>query len=265
MTHVLVKWLSEESWDVYPVRAIKTTNIALQLLSEDGIIKKLRGRLVVVDWAPSEQPAEAKLLDFGSQKAMELKRARLAKAATAKNRSADAPAGNHAELRNGSDCHCNSSERIRELEDQVRELEQKLQEANNNYDSLIMVKKSRKLVRKLESLLEQPMEPHVHAEKVNIGDGVLVEKTVLDRLHTHCHGLPTKFARNLVRHLFTEEELKGKSLYGRGSNKHKEVAVKEALDPVRLNAVIGYTCSKYSTSTVQLKSSLSSMLSREIK
>ncbi|KAL1479119.1 hypothetical protein MTO96_052127 [Rhipicephalus appendiculatus] len=98
MTHVLVKCLTEESWVVYPVRAIQTTNIAFRLLSEDGIIKKLRGRLVMVDWAPCEQPAEVKLLDFGSQKAMELKRARLAKAATANIRSADAPAGNHAEV-----------------------------------------------------------------------------------------------------------------------------------------------------------------------
>ncbi|KAL1473744.1 hypothetical protein MTO96_038497, partial [Rhipicephalus appendiculatus] len=95
MTHVLVKWLTEESWDVYPVRAIQTTNVAFGLLSEEGIIKKLRRRLVMVDWEPSQQPAEAKLLDFGSQNAMEHKRARLAKAATANSRSADAPAENH--------------------------------------------------------------------------------------------------------------------------------------------------------------------------
>ncbi|KAH7932761.1 hypothetical protein HPB49_002323 [Dermacentor silvarum] len=73
---------------------------------------------------------------------------------------------------------------------------------------------------------------------VNIGGGVLVERSVLDRLQAHCHGLPTKFARNLLRHVFEEAELQGKSLYGKGTNRHKEDTVKEGLDPVRLNAVI---------------------------
>ncbi|KAH6919466.1 hypothetical protein HPB50_029546 [Hyalomma asiaticum] len=100
---------------------------------------------------------------------------------------------------------------------------------------------------------------------VNIGSGVLVEQSVLDRLRAHCHGLPTKFARNLLRHIFSPEELQGKSLYGKGTNRHKDDPPKEGLDPVRLDAVIGYTCSNYPTTAVQLKSSLSSMLSREIK
>ncbi|KAH7953307.1 hypothetical protein HPB49_007015 [Dermacentor silvarum] len=74
---------------------------------------------------------------------------------------------------------------------------------------------------------------------VNIGDGVLAERSVLDRLQAHCHGLPTKFARNLLRHVFGEAKLQGKSLYGKGTNRHKEDTVKEGLDPVRLNAVYG--------------------------
>lgn len=36
-----------------------------------------------------------------------------------------------------------------------------------------------------------------------------------------------------------EAEVQGKSLYGKGSNRHKKDPVKEGLDPVHLNAVIG--------------------------
>ncbi|KAL3246055.1 hypothetical protein MRX96_057974 [Rhipicephalus microplus] len=91
-----------------------------------------------------------------------------------------------------------------------------------------------------------------------------LEKTLLERLHSHCNG-PTKFARHLLRGVFTLEEMRGKSLFGKGSNANKNAEVKEALDPVRVNAVIGYTCSKFVTSTLQLKNSLSSMLARELR
>ncbi|KAH8035379.1 hypothetical protein MRX96_032858 [Rhipicephalus microplus] len=158
MTHVLVKWITEESWDVYPVRAIKTTTVAFRLLSETKSIRKLRGTVVLVDWDDSQQPAEAKLLDFGTQKAMEQKRSRLAKAAvaTASSRTEETPAETQREPQNGSDCCCDLAVQVRVLEDRIQDLEQRLQEARKEYDSLTMVKKSRKLVRRLENLLEQP-------------------------------------------------------------------------------------------------------------
>nr|XP_037270694.1 uncharacterized protein LOC119162411 isoform X1 [Rhipicephalus microplus] len=101
-------------------------------------------------------------------------------------------------------------------------------------DSYDMVKKLRKILRKTE----KDPSPAVEAERVNIGGGVLVEKTLLERLHSHCNG-PTKFARHLLRGVFTLEEMRGKSLFGKGSNANKNAEVKEALDPVRVNAVIG--------------------------
>ncbi|KAH7978140.1 hypothetical protein HPB49_004606 [Dermacentor silvarum] len=270
MSHILVKWVTEDAWDVYPVRAIEKADIGFRLLTEEGSIRRLRGSIVTINWESGQQPADAELLDFGSQKGMERKRAQLAKAALANKTSEGAGARTHGE--EGSKCNCSASKRVLELEAQVKDLEERLQESNNNYESLTLVKKSRKLVQKLENLLDRPKKAEVEAEKarclvleVNIGGGVLVERSVLDRLQAHCHGLPTKFARNLLRHVFEEAELQGKSLYGKGTNRHKEDTVKEGLDPVRLNAVIGYTCSKFTTTTVQLKSSLSSMLSREIK
>ncbi|KAH7953022.1 hypothetical protein HPB49_003665 [Dermacentor silvarum] len=280
MSHILVKWVTEDAWDVYPVRAIERADIGFRLLTEEGSIRQLRGSIFTINWESVQQPAEAELLDLvnvtcgelcaGSQKGMERKRAQLAKASLANKTSDGAGARTHEE--EGSKCNCSASKRILELEAQVKDLEGRLQESNNNYESLTLVRKSRKLVQKLENLLDRPMKAEAEAEKarclvleVNIGGGVLVEKSVLDRRQAHCHGLPTKFERNLLRHVFREAELQGKILYGKGTNRHKEDTVKEGLDPVRLNAVIGYTCSKFTTTTVQLKSSLSSMLSREIK
>ncbi|KAH7985392.1 hypothetical protein HPB52_024870 [Rhipicephalus sanguineus] len=69
---------------------------------------------------------------------------------------------------------------------------------------------------------------------VDIGGGVHVEKVVLSRLHSHCHNLPTKFARGLLKHVFTEDELRVKSLYGRGSNAHKGAPAKEHRQLARL-------------------------------
>ncbi|KAL3241988.1 hypothetical protein MRX96_021524 [Rhipicephalus microplus] len=225
MTHVLVKWITEVLWDVYPVRVIKTTSVAFRLLSETKCIRKLRENVVLVDWDGSQQPAEATLLDFGTEKAMEQKRARLAKSAVANDEQSHSRSASRDAMR---------AEQVKVLEDHVQDLEQRLQEASNNYGQH----------RRRHSGRKNTFEPAAQslpwaANKI--------------------------FPENLVRYLFAAEELKGNSLYGRGSNKHKEVLMKEALDPGRLNAVIGYTCSKYTTSTVQLKNSLSSMLSGEIK
>ncbi|KAH6933489.1 hypothetical protein HPB50_015576 [Hyalomma asiaticum] len=95
------------------------------------------------------------------------------------------------------------------------------------------------MLGKLENIVSAPRQTAVvQAEKVDIGGGVVLEQTVLARLHSHCHNLRTKSAR-LVKYLFTEDELRGKSLYGKVSNSHKDLPAKEGFDPVRLEAVIG--------------------------
>ncbi|KAL1445256.1 hypothetical protein MTO96_045121, partial [Rhipicephalus appendiculatus] len=72
-------------------------------------------------------------------------------------------------------------------------------------------------------------------EDVDIGGGVLVENQVVAQLTSGCSAGPGKFARALLRHVFSEEELAGHSLFG---GKHAKGA-REALDPTRVNAVIG--------------------------
>ncbi|XP_070385708.1 uncharacterized protein [Dermacentor albipictus] len=54
------------------------------------------------------------------------------------------------------------------------------------------------------------------------------------KLTMACHGGPGKFARALLHHVFTEEELR---------SSHQ--GAKEALDPTRVSTVIGFTCRKF--------------------
>lgn len=77
--------------------------------------------------------------------------------------------------------------------------------------------------------------------QVDIGGGTLIDKSVLEQLSRACDSGsgPGKFARALLRHVFTDAELRGKSLFG-GKGCHRGEAVqKEALDTVRVEAVIG--------------------------
>ncbi|KAH7985040.1 hypothetical protein HPB49_026632 [Dermacentor silvarum] len=102
-------------------------------------------------------------------------------------------------------------------------------------------------------------------KSVDIGGGVVVEEAIIHGLRRNCAGAPAKFARGLMRHLFTAEELRGKSLFGRRSNAHPSAPQREALDPAKVIAIIGFTVAEYQADPMRLKSSLSSLLSRELK
>ncbi|KAL3198327.1 hypothetical protein MRX96_014445 [Rhipicephalus microplus] len=79
-----------------------------------------------------------------------------------------------------------------------------------------------------------------------------------------CPGNPGKFAQRLLRILFSPEELEGESLFGKKCNAKKDQEAKEPLDPVRVKAVIGYTVTNLKADPVRVKTSLSTMLSREL-
>ncbi|XP_070384601.1 uncharacterized protein [Dermacentor albipictus] len=126
-----------------------------------------------------------------------------------------------------------------------------------------MVKRLKRMMQKAEN---KPEEPVIACTKVDIGSGTLVDESIINQLCRACDSGPGKFARALLRHVFSEEELRGKSLFGGKSCVRGETRQKEALDPVRVEAVIGYTCTKFpGVSVPYLKNSLSSLLSREIK
>ncbi|XP_049516998.1 uncharacterized protein LOC125942797 [Dermacentor silvarum] len=79
---------------------------------------------------------------------------------------------------------------------------------------------------------------------------------------TACHGGPGKFARALIHHVFTENNLMGHSLLGNNTTNRQ----KEALGLIRVNAVIGFTCHKFPvTNMAYIKNTLASLLARDLK
>lgn len=74
-------------------------------------------------------------------------------------------------------------------------------------------------------------------EQVDLG-GYKVNKAVIDMLQLGPAKTATTYARELLRQVFTTEELLGKSITGKQSNAHKEKEARPQLDPVRVNAVV---------------------------
>lgn len=68
---------------------------------------------------------------------------------------------------------------------------------------------------------------------------MLVSEATLTRLEETYRDAPCKFARALIRALFSDEELMNRTLFGRQANSHKENPVKAALDQKRVSAVLG--------------------------
>ncbi|KAH6924777.1 hypothetical protein HPB50_024301 [Hyalomma asiaticum] len=64
MSHILVKWVEDEKWDVYPVSALADADVAFRLISQQGCTKQLRGTIHRVSWKEGAPPALAELLAF---------------------------------------------------------------------------------------------------------------------------------------------------------------------------------------------------------
>lgn len=126
-----------------------------------------------------------------------------------------------------------------------------------------------KMVKRLEKILDGQKDAEqavVPCAKVDIGGGVLVEKSILNMLDRSCQTGPGKYARALLRHIFSQEDLKGKFLFGMRNNVQKDRPVKEALDSLRLNSLIAHTCGKFPGVNLHyVKNSLASYLARECK
>lgn len=65
MTHILVKWVTERKYDVYPLRCLTDAVIGYRLSQQDKCIEEYRGTIVTVKWNVHEEPAPATLLDVG--------------------------------------------------------------------------------------------------------------------------------------------------------------------------------------------------------
>ncbi|KAH9384652.1 hypothetical protein HPB48_026662 [Haemaphysalis longicornis] len=91
----------------------------------------------------------------------------------------------------------------------------------------------------IDAVITENAESEGFLGTVDIGGGVLIEKGYLDQLVHACASGPGKFARALLRHVFTPEELKGKTLFGGKGKAQGDTPTKPGLDPVRVKAVVG--------------------------
>ncbi|KAH7951986.1 hypothetical protein HPB52_016403 [Rhipicephalus sanguineus] len=188
MTYVLVQWVSENKWDVYPISCIEDAAVGYRLYTDKKSIGELRG--TVNTHSDEGSDSEEKLSQLEKEN--------------------------------------------RDIKEENKRLKRALEETQNYRESYRMVKKLKAIIEKVENAEREVVRPVL----VDIGSGVMVEELQLDNLERGCPGNPGKFARGLLRILFTPDELKGKSLFGRKCNAKKDLEAKEALNPVRVKAVI---------------------------
>jgi len=73
-------------------------------------------------------------------------------------------------------------------------------------------------------------------QKIMLAPGVLISRAELDMVKA-ISGKPASFARNLMRRLFTDADLEGRSLFGRKCNANKDDP-KPSIDANRRDAMI---------------------------
>ncbi|KAH7961732.1 hypothetical protein HPB52_011606 [Rhipicephalus sanguineus] len=165
--HVLVKWIAEDKWDVYPLKSVVDAAIGMSLLEDTATtLDRLKDTAVEILWQAGEPTAPAKILAV---------------------------------------------------------------------DASRMEKRLHKMLDKASA----DTNVKVASLKVDIGNGVLVDETTLERIRKDSKKSGCRFARGLMRAVFMPEELTNKSLFGRKCNSLKGSVAKEALDPQRVKAVIG--------------------------
>ncbi|KAG0421478.1 hypothetical protein HPB47_002624 [Ixodes persulcatus] len=148
------------------------------------------------------------------------------------------------------------------LTEQLQSSKERLKKAEELLDCCDMAKDLRRGLKRLRAIeCSQSPAKVSHATLVDIGNNVLVNEAALLRAREK-YKAAGPFARALLGLVFSDEELAGRSLTGRKSNAYKDAAAKEALDPVRLNAIIAHTIREYGDVEKRVKASLSSFLSR---
>ncbi|KAM7296699.1 uncharacterized protein ISCGN_021856 [Ixodes scapularis] len=253
MSHILVRWLSEEKWDVYPTRVLVDTELGLRLMAEPSAIKDLRGSVVLVRWSAEEPPAEAMLIEAGQHSSLEKKRTRLADqadTASSQRTPMEELQADNAALKKGNAT-------LEEENAALRVENERLQLAVRELEAVIEADQVRQAGQAAAAAL-------VPAAMTDIGCGVLVESSTLQVLRKAAKSSGCKFARSLLKVLFPNDSWKEKSLHGRRSNAHKDIDAKETLDPTIVKAILGYTCMEFDVQLTALTNSLSSMLARGV-
>uniref|UniRef100_V5H842 BEN domain-containing protein n=1 Tax=Ixodes ricinus TaxID=34613 RepID=V5H842_IXORI len=244
MSHILVRWLSEEKWDVYPTRVLVDTELGLRLMAEPSAIKDLRGSVVLVRWSAEEPPAEAVLIEAGQHSSLEKKRTRLADQAdtsSSQRTPMEVLQADNAALKKGN---ATLQEENAALRMENERLQHAVQELEAVIDATGMVKRLHRMLRAQEAEQVRQVDQAavaavVPAAMTDIGCGVLVESSTLQMLRNAAKSSGCKFARSLLKVLFPNDSWKEKSLHGRKSNAHRDIVAKEALDPTIVKALLG--------------------------
>ncbi|KAH7958245.1 hypothetical protein HPB49_000229 [Dermacentor silvarum] len=213
MSHVLVKWAEENKWDIYPITCITDVAVGYRLFTQENAMDDLRGTTHMCKWKEGEDAAPAELLEIGTQRALERKRARLVAAVVGDDIAAasDCPS----DQRSDGYLSADEGERACTTCDTLRKEVAALKRRNEELEEL---HECHKMVKKLKKMIEKGEGRGGHVKpcpKVDIGGEVVVEEAIIHGLRRNCAGAPAKFARGLMWHLFTAEELRGKSLFGR--------------------------------------------------
>ncbi|XP_064476162.1 uncharacterized protein LOC135390081 isoform X2 [Ornithodoros turicata] len=259
MTHILLKWTTAEAWDVYPTRKMTATEI----MNDPSIVESLVGRTFEITWKSGEPPAKAHLIAAGDLGNLERRRNRLA-ARACKNMS------------QASGC-CGHEEQIKQLQQANDDLKRNIEDLENmmgiqeciticwfsltvlhisdSPDIQKTVKTLERIVRKMKASQEE--RPVLEPNQVDPGSGVYVSSATLTRLQESYKDSPSKFARALTRVLFTDEELKNRSLFGKQANSHKNKDPRPVLDE---NRVTEHTCVTFKCADYLVKRSLGAML-----
>lgn len=248
MTHILVKWLKEPKWDVYPIRNLVDMELGLRLMDDPSLLDAMGGKVFQIRWSDDERPDDAFVIAVGSLKSMEKRRNHVIQMAVGGH---FAPYSDDATSSIAADVAALRAENARLLK--------KVTQLEDSYDASRMVKRLNKMAAR--NSCEPPPRPETPTKMVRLADGVAVSQRMMHQLESF-NTSPAPYARALLRTVFTPDELQGCSLYGVRSNSHKDIAPKPALDRARVDAVIGHTCALFRVDPSKIKHSLSSMLSK---
>ncbi|XP_064470052.1 BEN domain-containing protein 5-like [Ornithodoros turicata] len=219
---------------------------ATEIMNDPSIVESLVGRTFEITWKSGEPPAKAHLIAAGDPGTLERRRNRLA-ARACKNMS------------QASGC-CGHEEQIKQLQQANDDLKRKIEDLENMMDIQKTVKTLKRIVRNMKASQEE--RPVLEPNQVDLGSGVYVSSATLTRLQESYKDSPSKFARALTRVLFTDEELKNRSLFGKQSNSHKNKDPRPALDENRVTAILEHTCATFKCADYLVKRSLSAMLQK---
>ncbi|XP_064463088.1 uncharacterized protein LOC135373996 [Ornithodoros turicata] len=250
--HVLVKWPGSCQLDVYPVDRMVDVDVGLQLINDRGYLDEVRHKNFLFTWDKNAEPAEAIVVDVGSADLMEKKRSRVLKAMRLVEGLFDSAAAAC-----GS---CDSyKRRVEDLERENERLQRKLSKAKKKCDMQNMVTQMSQVV---EAATQERASAIVSSPKVDIGLGVLVDEVILHRIGSMSGNCPKRYARGLMRAVFTTEELCGGTLTGNSCNAKRELSRRPALDQTRVSAVLGYVGKKFNPEMQVVKGSLATMLAK---